>query len=173
MKNFIKQRGRRGAVLVESIVVISFFTLCFLGVLYFRELYLRKMGVQRLARASAMAHAMGACEGDAATGLDKDLGTAPVGKGGEPGTTPGFDTKGDDTAQRGLAGLERASTGSPFNKITKISLASKAAASTRPGGSSKRVGFQGEVSSTSFVTCGDPVSKGQYEEIIPHITSLF
>ena len=46
------RRDQRGAIFVEAIVVISVFTLCFLGVLYFRQLYVGKLAVQRLARTS-------------------------------------------------------------------------------------------------------------------------
>jgi hypothetical protein len=173
MNTLIKRRGRRGAVLVESVVVISFFVLCFLGVLYFREVYLAKLRVQRLARASAMAHAMGACKGVAGAGLEKDLPPAPLVAGEDPGTAEAFDTNGDDTAQQGLAKIERASSGSPLNKVTKITLTTSASAVTKANPQAKEEGFKTDIASTSFVTCGDPVADGQYEEIVPHITSLF
>ncbi|MBF5066787.1 hypothetical protein G6O45_26600, partial [Salmonella enterica subsp. enterica serovar Istanbul] len=73
MNKRVPRKARRGAVFVETIVVLSFFTLCFLGVVYFRELYLGKLHVQRLARASALSHAMRACAGDVAAGLEDDV----------------------------------------------------------------------------------------------------
>lgn len=174
MKKLVNRSAQRGAVFVESIVVISFFTLCFLGVLYFRELYLAKLRVQRLARASAMSHAMGACERDPAAGLEKDLPARPVEKGREPGESRDIDTHGDKTAGDALAKFDRAKTGTPLDEITKITLTTSASATTRKDQASKEEGFRSDaVSSTSFVTCGDPVADGQYEEIFPHIESLF
>lgn len=173
MNKRIQRRRQRGAALVEAVSVISFFTVCFLGVLYFKELYLAKLHVQRLARASAMGHAMGACEGDPAAGLDEDLPRRPLEHGRDPGEPrPPLDAKGDRKAEDALAAFDRARTGTPLNAVTKVTLASKASATSGKDQASAQ-GFTGDVSSTSFVTCGDPVVDGQYEEIIPHITSLF
>lgn len=174
MNKIVNRSAQRGAVFVESIVVISFSTLCFLGVLYFREVYLAKLHVQRLARASAMSHAMRACTGDVAAGLEKDLPPKPPDQKPEPGKKPfPIDPNGNEKAEEALAGFERSKSGTPLDTITKVSLTTSASAMTKNDQASPEQGFKSDVSSTSFVTCGDPVTDGQYEEIFPYITSLF
>src|SRR5687768_8991176 len=63
----------RGAVFVEAIAVVSFFIIAFLGIVYFRDLYLEKLRVQRMARAAAMMYAMGACASDPNAAIAADL----------------------------------------------------------------------------------------------------
>lgn len=170
MKRIPFRRARRGAVFVEAIVVVSFFTLCFLGVLYFRELYLAKMRVQRLARASAMAHAMSACTADPKAGLETELPGPPV-RGSEPG--PEFDlSSGDSLATKALDTLASV-VGTAVNPIHSVTLKTSASATTRPDPASPKQGFESEVGSSSFVTCMDPVSPGQFEEIAPKVVEVF
>lgn len=175
MKKLISRRAQRGAVFVEAIIVVSFFTLCFLGVLYFREVYLAKLRVQRLARASAMAHAMGSCDVDAKAGLDKDLGTVA------PGQTPGDGTplpldfppgEGAGKAKDVLSGFSRTQGGTPLDKTTKITLTTTAAATTKKDQAPQREGFQSEVASASFVTCMDPASGGGVGDVIPRLADI-
>jgi len=171
-----RKRGcrQRGAIFVESIIVISFFTLCFLGVMYFRELYVAKISAQRLARASAMAHAMGACKVDATAGLEKDLANAPPSQGTDTSTpdpgpippmTPGKAAEAVD--------LSRSEGGPPLFKVTKVSLKTTASATTQKDSLSQREGFHSDVGSTSFVSCIDPVAEGGAEEIVPRVFGLF
>jgi hypothetical protein len=171
-----KSRGaRRGAVFVESIVVISFFTMCFVGVVYFRELYLGKMRVQRLARASAMAHAMGACKGDPKAGLEEDLPVNPP-KPPEENPTPGAPLDLETPPGRARDALNKfgqSKAGTPLDTITTITITTSAAAGTKANPAAKRNGFESSVDSRSFVTCADPVRDGQFEEILPHIEDIF
>jgi hypothetical protein len=141
---------------------------------YFRELYLAKMRVQRVARASAMAHAMGACEVDPRAGLEKDV-PPRFDSNTDPNPKPQtFDTKGKQKADEALGGLDRSKTGTPLDTITKITLTTSASAMTKPDPTGKKQGFSSDdVGSSSFVTCGDKVTDGQYEEILPHITDIF
>jgi hypothetical protein len=45
---------------------------------------------------------------------------------------------------------------------------------TKPDPTGKPQGFSSDdVASSSYVTCGDKVSDGQYEEILPHIKDIF
>lgn len=165
---------RRGAIFVESIIVISFFTLCFLGVMYFRELYVAKIRVQRLARASAMAHAMGACKVDATAGLEKDLANAEPSQATDT-TTP--DSKPIPPMPPGKASdavdLNRSESGPQLFKVTSVTLKTTASATTRRDDLSQKQGFQSDVASTSFVSCIDRVAEGGAEEIIPRVFRVF
>ncbi len=173
MKKHICRRAKCGAVFVESIVVISMFTLCFLGVVYFRELYLGKMRVQRLARASAMAHAMGACKGDPGAGLEKDMPKGSI-QSLEPGKPFVLDAHGDSNAETALAKFDRSKAGTPFDTITKLTLVTSAAATTQKELRSNREGFVSrEVSSASFVTCGDAVSEDRAVKVFSYISDIF
>ena len=160
------RRARRGAVLVESIVVISFFTLCFLGVVYFREVYVAKLQVQRLARASAMAHAMSACKADPKTGLEKDLPAPPV-----EGRTP-LGSPDSKASGKAAEALKQAQSGAPLAEIGEITLTTSASATTRTDQQAKEQGFRSNVGSTSFVTCMDPVSTDGVEEVLPRLKSI-
>lgn len=172
MKTYKSRGALRGAVFVESIVVISFFTMCFIGVVYFRELYLGKMRVQRLARASAMAHAMGACTGDPKAGLEGDL---PVNPPKPPDESPEPQNPADLGAPPGKAkdALDKARAGTPLDTITKITVTTSAAAGTQASPAAKRDGFESTVDSSSFVTCADPARGGDFNEVLPHIEDVF
>jgi len=169
MKRKSFRAAQRGAVFVESIVVLSFFILCFLGVLYFREVYLAKLRVQRLARASAMAHAMGACNVDAKAGIEKDLPNPPA-REGEPLTRP--DIKAEGKAKEAIDDLSSSKGGPPLAEITKITVVTKASATTRQDQQAQETGFRSDVGSASFVTCMDPVSDEDVIAIVPRMQSI-
>ena len=178
MKNHRSRRAQRGAIFVESIIVISFFTVCFLGVLYFRELYLAKMQVQRLARASAMAHAMSACKADAKAGLENELPrplTQSKGPGSNmpvglevPGSAPGA-----ELANKALKAVGDALGLGALDTITVVTLTTTASATTQKDPASPKQGFESDVSSESFVSCMDPVSDKQFDGIVDHVTDVF
>lgn len=168
------RKSQRGAVFVEAIIVISFFTLCFLGVVYFRELYLGKLHVQRVARASAMAHAMGACRVDPKAGLEADLPANPP-KPAEQKTDPGHPPDfGNPTgeAKDALDSFDRSKGGAPLDEVTEITVTTSAEAITNKGKPSQK-GFRSEVGSTSSVTCTDPVSDESFEQLFPKIGDIF
>lgn len=169
------RRVQRGAIFVESIVVISIFTLCFLGVLYFRALYVAKMQVQRLARTSAMAHAMSACKGDPRTGLEQDLPRAPTQrKQAGSGRSVELEAPGSDPGAR-LANevIDAVVSSTALDEVTVVSLVAGASATTQKDPLSPKEGFESEVSSESFVSCMDPVSDEQFGQIIPHVLDIF
>jgi hypothetical protein len=165
-----RRRRARGAVFVEALAVVAFFALCFLAVLFFRDVYGAKLRVQRLARASAMSHAMGACQGEPGAGLEKDLPRSPPPRGPEPGPAPAFDTGGKRDADEALHGLARATAA---GGVTVITLTTAASAKTVDAATHRTWGFQTDVSSASYVTCGDPVSDEQYGAIVPHLEGVF
>ncbi|MDB4937994.1 MAG: hypothetical protein JWP87_4966 [Labilithrix sp.] len=174
MRKRISRTDERGAIFVESIIVVVFFTLCFLGVVYFRELYVGKMRVQRLARSSAMAHAMNACSGDIKAGLERDLpkNAAPPSSAKTPGDpAPPGNQKGE--AHDALEAFDQTKTGTPLDEITAITVTTSANATTKNPQTLKEQGFRGTVSASSFVTCGDPVSDEGIEQIFPRIGAVF
>lgn len=52
---------RRGAVFVEALIVVSILLLGLMGLMYFRDVYLTKLRVHRLARAAVLVHGMAGC----------------------------------------------------------------------------------------------------------------
>jgi len=150
----MRPRRRRGSVLVEAVAVISVFVLFFGGIVYFGKLYVEHLTVARLARATAMAHAVGACKGDPAARLGAGAGTrrmdGKTASGIDFGTVPGG-------ADKGSAALERlrSDRGDRALPTTTITLQGD------PG------------SSTSFVACTDEVTDDQYGALADTITSLF
>jgi hypothetical protein len=177
-KKIPSRQAQRGAIFVEAVVVVSFFTLCFLGVVFFRELYLSKLRVQRVARASAMAHAMSACKADPQTGLEKDLPGPPVQK-KAPGSGTPVDleapgsNKGSRKADDALRALGSSRSGGLLDEITVVRLETSASATTRKDALSPKQGFESAVSSESFVTCMDPVSDDQFGDIVPRVLDVF
>jgi hypothetical protein len=175
MKKRISRRSERGAVFVESIIVVAFFTLCFVGVVFFRELYVKKMHVQRLARASAMGHAMNACATDIKAGLEDDLTNAtdqPPAFEAIPGQPTPAGTQ-DGKAKEALDQFSETKGGAPLDKVTKITLTSTASASDKKDPTSRGQSFESHVTGQSFVTCGDPVADGDIEQIFPRIGGVF
>lgn len=167
-----RQRAARGAVMVESIVVISFFVLAFIGVLYFRSLYTHKLEAQRLARAAAMTHAMGACKTDPRGGIARDLG----GRGFEqtPGVGTPFDAQppsGNDKGSEALKNVRESLGDDGLASVTTIRLDQRVGVTSRPD--DPRSGFHANVSSASYVVCGDTVHDDRYEGIVQHIADLF
>lgn len=150
------RHAARGAVMVEAVVVVSFATICFLGVLYFRQLYEAQIQSQRLARAGAMAHAMSACKADPARGLEKDL---P--KKLEAGTTTPDGTLdtggGSDKGTQALDAIRRSRGGTVFSRVTSVTVGRDVAATTKTAQRATPAGFIGRVLSTSHVACGDEV----------------
>jgi hypothetical protein len=174
MRKRISRTAERGAVFVESIVVVVFFTLCFIGVVYFRELYVGKMRVQRLARSSAMAHAMTACGGDVKAGLEDDLpknGALPSSS-KTPGAPAPPSNQGGRT-QDALDQFGQTKTGTPLDEITAITVTTSANATTTNPDTLKEQGFRSTVGASSFVTCADPVSDDGIQQIFPRIGAVF
>jgi hypothetical protein len=175
MKKRISRLNERGAIFVESIIVVVFFTLCFVGVVFFRELYVKKMHLQRLARASAMGHAMNACQSDIKAGLEDDVTKdTDVQPGAEriPGKpTPARNQ--DGKTKEALDQFDSTTGGAPLDEVTKITLTSTASASAKKDPSAAGTSFESKVTGQSFVTCGDPVAAGDITQIFPRIGAVF
>lgn len=175
----IRRRARsRGAVFVEALVVISALSLGLAALLYFRDLYLRQLSAARLARGAALAHALAACESNApAEWLGRDLADyrslsprqeRQLVRGG---TSRGGGVRGDGgRAARLLAGSGSATSDGEglLNPITDADVSGRAVlrgqGATRGG-----VLFQGQARSRSFVSCGEEVRDGDYDQVVPMI----
>jgi hypothetical protein len=175
----LRRRARaRAAVFVEAVVVISTLSLCFGALIYFRDLYLRQLSTARLARSAALAHALGACKSNSPEQwLGRDLSDyrsltprqqrQPV----RGGAGRGAGGRGDGgRASRLFAGSGSATSDGEglLNPITDADVSGRA--QLRGGGPTRRgLSFQGEARSQSFVSCGEEVKNGDYDQLIPMI----
>jgi len=167
----------RGAIFIEAVVVISTLTLCLIALCYVRDLYVRQLGVSRLARAAVVAHSMAGCKGELPRDwLARDVGRYEL-------HNPNQDRKsarGRDSAGAGAPGnarsrslLQRAGGTSSdgegiLNPITDTEVGGETSASGRAGTQTSRrqTMFTGKVRARSFVSCGDEVRDGDFDQIL-------
>ena len=178
------RRSQRGAALIESLLVSSVLILCLVGTVYFRELSLKKLGAQRMARAAAIAHSMVGCkDSQPRAWLAKDGANYNIV--GAPPTRTNIPNQKNDTGQTasdpgslapGLLSRVGKSGGSTsdgkgiLNPITDARISRDVNVSTRAASLSKTdLSFRGEVGSQSFLSCGDEVKKDDYEAIVDMI----
>ena len=164
-----RRAKKRGAIFVESIIVISFFTLCFLGAMFFRDLYVKKARVQRLARASAMSYAENACTGDPKAGLDQDMPPNQPPPSSDQGPPLGNKKTDDKNAAPAVNKFDSTSHGGPFDPVTGITVQTTASATTQSSTGAPKQGFTSPVGSTSYVACMAPTSNDQVAEIFDQI----
>ena len=179
-------RSQRGAAIIEALFVCSIFILGLLGMVYFRGLYLKKLGAQRMARAAVIAHSMVGCKDNQPRAWLARDGNGYRVLGAPPTRTPAINAKtnesyaNSDTSSNslapGLLGKLGKSSGTTsdgkgmLNPITDAHLAGDVEVSNRSGVLSKDgTSFRGEVGSQSFVSCGDEVKRGDYGSIIEMI----
>jgi hypothetical protein len=171
--------SQRGAVFVEALIVIASFIMFFMGIVYFRDLYVKEIDVARLARASTIAYSMGAC--DPATlptaWVQSDLPKGAQSKGtpSQPnqaphnGNTAAQGGKEADQAKSILGVLPGAgSDSSMLNPITHLGLSAQAQSSKQA-----KVGFKGVARSTSYVSCGDKIRQGEFDEVFGYVKDFF
>lgn len=170
----------RGAAMVEALVVISVFILFFLGMVYFRSMYQQKLRVMRLSRAAAVGFSLNGCNGAATQNLTpQDLagvsdsnsqtssnGTANVG--GTPGADPSVGQKAGNPVGGALS-----SQGMMGDKIAALNLATPASGTSKPSPMAKTLGFKANVSSISYMSCGEPHKAGDFSGLLSYATSLF
>jgi hypothetical protein len=175
-----QRRRQRGAAMIEAVLVFSVFILVLIGMVYFRALYVKKLGAQRMARAAVIAHSMAGCKENpvrnwlsrdgngyrivgsqpSRTSIPNQKGTAEPSAGSEP----------ESLAPRLLGSLGRASNTTSdgkgiLNPITDARVNGDVEVAPRAGVLDKG-GFRGEVGSQSFLSCGDEVKTGDYGAII-------
>jgi hypothetical protein len=172
--------AERGAAMVEALVVISVFILFFLGMVYFRSMYQQKLRVMRLSRAAAVGFSLNGCNGSPTQNLTpQDLsgisdsnsqttstGTANVG--GSPGADPSVGQKAGNPVGGALS-----DQGMMGDKIAALNLAASASGTSKPSPWAKTLGFKANVSSTSYMSCGEPHKAGDFSGLIDYATKLF
>jgi hypothetical protein len=174
---------RRGAVLVEALILVSTLVLGFLGLIYFRDLYLDQLRVLNLARASALAHSLAGCSANSPElWLDLDLGSyrsntplqdqlpAP----GSARTRARPQTLAEARRARRLIQSSSAGTSDGeglLNPVTTTDLSGNASVGN---GDTQ---FQGESRALSYVSCSDGVKQHRYPDLVgkvgEELTSLF
>lgn len=175
----------RGAMFVEAAIVISLLTLGLLGLIFFRDYYVKHLKVSRLARASVIAHSMTGC-GNETPGQwigTRDL--EPFEASGprerrEPANAEnreGAASSGDSRATSILGDIGgTTSDGSGIiNPMMTSEVTGESAVTTSSGflDTSRRRVFENDVRSQAHVSCGDPVREGDFEEAIGYIRTLF
>lgn len=169
-----RRRQGRGAVFVEAVIIISCFVLFLIGLLFFRDLFLKKLRLARVARASAIAYSMGGCtDNDPSAWAKADLGggnNAGTGRNNQQQPTrESQPVTGSQEAQNIVRGLPGTGTDdSVLNPIGSVKLGGRVETRSRSG-----PGFASDQSWSSHVTCGDKVRDGDFGEIVGVVTSNF
>lgn len=172
------KRARRGAMMVEAVVVISCLTFGLVGIEFFRLFYLKGMTAARLARGGLIAHSMAACEGSTEDWIgQKDLGKFTV-------STPSPQdqaSQGPSSSAASPSGSESGRVGGLLSKIggttgdgkgllvpmTNTRLAGTAGVQTKRGAlSTAKTVFKKDVASRSYVGCGDKIRDGNVQELL-------
>jgi hypothetical protein len=174
------RRLQRGAIFVEAIIVVSTFILLFLGMVFFRDMYLKSLRVSRMARATVIAYSMKGCPTDrdpaewAGDDLDPKAGKSAPGPTQTPVPKPNQLAIPSKRAQRVMGELPGAgSNGSPMNPIADLGFSMEAHASTRKSKLGARKGFKRKMSSISFVSCGEGIKKDGFENVVNYALSKF
>lgn len=176
----VPRRSRaRGAVFVESLIVISALSLGLVGLVFMRDAYGKRLGVLRLARASVIAHSMAGCKANQPSAwIGPDLQRysasdaepeATTARGAQTQTT----TSSDDDGGRSKRLLDKSGTTSSdgeglLNPIASSDFAGHARVQVADGAALGRehTVFESSPRSRSFVTCGDEVKDGDYDKVL-------
>jgi hypothetical protein len=169
---------RRGAVFVESLIVISALTLGLSGLVYFRDLYLRQLSALRLARGAALAHALAGCKEDApASWLGRDLADyrvsgAPPERQSARGSGSSRPLAGGDGGRAarlfGGAGSATSDGEGLLNPITDADVSGTARVQGQREGRAATL-FEGRARSRSYVSCAEEVRDGDFDQLLPVI----
>jgi len=182
MRVFDKTR-RRGAALVEALILMSALVTGLLGLIYFRDLYITELRVLRLARASAVAHSMAACTANSPElWLDLDLQVyqsntplqdqMPASGSARSRARP---TNARE-AQRARRFVESSGAGTSSGEglLNPVSTSDVSGAVSASGGDTA---FEGKGRALSYVGCGDAVKQHRYPDLVSklteELTSLF
>ncbi len=154
-----------------------------IGLVFFYNLYNKKLKIARAARASAMAYAMGGCEANnpiewAKSELPGGTATSP-GKSNDKQTTRESrgvqgGTEGGDKAKSIVSSLP--GTGDDnniLNPVGTVGMSVSVKTESKPGPLAAATGFTRAVTSSSHATCNDKVRNGDFGEIVDYVTKLF
>jgi hypothetical protein len=169
--------SRRGAVFVEALIVSSALSLGFGALVYFRDLYLRQLSAQRLARGAALAHALAGCKSNAPERwIGRDLADyrsntpRQTRQSARGGAAPNGRVGGDGGRAARLFGSSGSATSDGeglLNPITDADVSGLARLRGRAAGG--RALFEGQARSRSYVSCGEEPKDGDYDQLIPMI----
>jgi hypothetical protein len=177
-----RSRSRRGAAFVEALIVISMLTLGFLGLVFFREMYVKQLRVTRLARASMMTYAMTGCGNDNQPSQwvgRRDLGTITAANASSNNQTAVPRNPGPAPATgsgKGASVLGRVGGGdgsSILNPVGVSDFSGNTRTQTRQGLLGPVTRFQARSRSRSFVSCSDPPRNGGFMDAFEYITGIF
>jgi hypothetical protein len=175
---FRSRARRRGAALVESLIVISALTLGLSGLIYFRDLYLRQLSAMRLARGAALAHALAGCKDNSpASWIGRDLADyrASVAGADRQSARGSGSSKplagGDGGRAARLFGGSGSATSDGEGLLNPISDADVSGTARVRGQRAGRAAtlFQGQARSRSYVSCGEEVKDGDFDQLLPVI----
>jgi len=182
-RSVFSRRRQRGAAFVEALIIVCSFVLFTIGLVFFFNLYTKKLRVARLARASAMAYAMGGCQANSPTDWVKvDL---PSGSTSSPGQENNKQsTRESRGVQGGTEGGDKAKsivsslpgTGDDnniLNPVGSVGMSMSVTTESKPSPLAAGTGFTQVARSTSHVTCNDKVRDGDFNEIVGYVTDLF
>jgi hypothetical protein len=154
VQKLLRRRGKRGAALVEAVVVIPFFIIIFASILFVGNLYKEKMRVMRLTKESAWAYAMENCgnagDGMTTTGIPRSE-DAP---GGGPGASEPADTGDANLGDSEKAGGDMAGLASKDYGSSQAQMKSSVTADGYIGGLTK------DVTSHTRVMCNEAPYNG-------------
>jgi hypothetical protein len=165
--------GRRGAALVESLVVISVMVVFFWGMVYFQSIFHQKLQVQALSRSANMFHAVNACGGTPIDYIRTSIGRANATSANagtsfavSSATAPQLGISSQATAANWIVGadptLEQVNT-------TDIDIKNTAGFSTQDG--MTKIGLTSNIESDSFSVCGEPVPQpNNFPDVVQNIT---
>ncbi len=177
---------QRGAVLVESLIVISCLILGLMGVMYFKNFYVKQLTAHRLAQASVIAYSMGACQNNVPSEWigAGDRGKLTVAGPSErredavdrtqPNNTSANSS--DPQAQQIVNGAGQLSTGGDgvLNPMVSSRVAGRVAIEARDPNSLTRARhrvFDGKVGALTHVSCGEKVREGEYSDVLDMVKS--
>ena len=172
--------SERGAIFVEAIIVISSFTLMFMGMVFFRMLYVHSTVTSRLARGGAIAYSMSGC--DSVTPKDwigpdaKQYKVLPPNPPSNDSVATKESTSAQSSKEAGTATSNIPGLGGKnfLNPIGEVSDETNVTTGTRQGtlGKSKTI-FKAHLAPRSYVTCGDVVRDGDFEEVFGYAKDAF
>jgi hypothetical protein len=176
----VRRRHARGVIFVEAVIIITTMMLIFMAIIFFREVYVRKVRTQSLARAAALAYSMGGCENNDPTAwAGRDLGDATPSARSDDQQIPKEQStpvtgEGSEKAAGIMRGLPATGSDDSFlNPIARVGLATDASVTTRDGALGRRRGFEQSITARSHQSCGDVVRDGDFGEIVDVVTGFF
>ncbi len=175
----IRTNARRGAIFVEAIIVISSFTMMFIGMVFFRMLYVHSTITSRLARGGAIAYAMSGC--DSVTPKDwigpdaKKYNVLPPDPPSNDSVATSETTQAQSSTEATTATSKIPGLGGKnfLNPISTVSDETNVGAGTVGSLGRKKTVFQKHLSPRSYETCNDVVRDGDFSEVFGYVKDMF